>query len=99
MVKRMSLNVNVEVTSVYGLFNLLWGQGKKNFAWIRDYVARSEDITFDTVENFLEENFDGASITAINDTFWFSYEAVLKYLGLHEDVNGNIARGAVEEDR
>lgn len=97
----MYLEVSISINSLYDLGTHLWGQGLRNFKWILEYATRSDVDKKEDMEDFLEEYFNHADITTINDFLWFDYDKLLYELGLHEDKNGDIQPGAVgysEED-
>lgn len=52
----------------------------------RDRAKYLTEEEFDTVESILEECYqDGLSETAINDLFWFDFDAVAEWLGYEDE--------------
>lgn len=78
------MKVYKEISTIYELREMAWGQAVSNIDRLIDYGIGNELV------DIMESVMDGESETAINDILAYDFYAVLEWFDLVEDFNGNI---------
>ena len=79
------MKVYREITTIYELREMAWGQAVRNIDRLIDYGIGDELL------DVLESLFEGIeSETTINDILAYDFECILDWFELTEDEDGNI---------